>query len=361
MKFKSMRAIALAGVLAASALTGCGINKDATVAVLGNQEIKLGVANFYARYQQASFSDYISYYASYYQYEDPWHEDLMSSGDTTENSIKSSVMETVHEWYTLKAHMDEYKVALTDEQEEKIKKAATDFMEANSEEALAELGATQEIVEEVLRLNTIQHMMREAIIADVDTNVSDAEANMRAYSIITIPIGTHYEADGSQKEYTDDEVQQMTAKAKEFVARAKSADDKTYEDLAKEYEYTASSATYDADNDTLDAQLKEALDGLKAGEDATLVTTDANLYIVKITAETDKEATENNRKSIISDRQDKKYNEVLSKWQEDDGWEIKEKVWSKVVFDDFFSTSTEEDTENGTEVGTEVEAETSTQ
>ena len=54
MKLKRFTTLLVSGVLAASMLVGCGgINKNETVATLDGQEIKLGVANFAARLQQA--------------------------------------------------------------------------------------------------------------------------------------------------------------------------------------------------------------------------------------------------------------------------------------------------------------------
>ena len=59
MKLKRFTTLLISGVLAASMLVGCGgIDKNATVATLDGQEIKLGVANFAARLQQASYDDF---------------------------------------------------------------------------------------------------------------------------------------------------------------------------------------------------------------------------------------------------------------------------------------------------------------
>ena len=41
MKFKRLTAILLAGVMTASVLTGCGINKNAAVATLGSRRFPL--------------------------------------------------------------------------------------------------------------------------------------------------------------------------------------------------------------------------------------------------------------------------------------------------------------------------------
>ena len=59
---KRLAVLAVAGTLTVTSLTGCGtINTDETVATVGDEEITLGVANFYARLQQAQYE---TYYAS---------------------------------------------------------------------------------------------------------------------------------------------------------------------------------------------------------------------------------------------------------------------------------------------------------
>lgn len=63
MKAKRFTTLLVSGVLAASMLVGCGgINKNETVATLDGQEIKLGVANFAARLQQAEADDFYRAY-----------------------------------------------------------------------------------------------------------------------------------------------------------------------------------------------------------------------------------------------------------------------------------------------------------
>ena len=70
---KEIYTLLVSGVLAASMLVGCGgINKNETVATLDGQEIKLGVANFAARLQQAEADDF---YRAYFG-DDVWSSDL---------------------------------------------------------------------------------------------------------------------------------------------------------------------------------------------------------------------------------------------------------------------------------------------
>ena len=53
-------------------------------------------------------------------------------------------------------------------------------------QAIEELGASEEIITEMLTLYTIQAKVYDAVIVDVDRNVKDEDANMRGYSYVVI-------------------------------------------------------------------------------------------------------------------------------------------------------------------------------
>ena len=343
MKFKRLTAILLAGVMTASVLTGCGINKNAAVATLGEQEISLGVVNFICRYQQAVTDDLYTQYFG----EDVWNQDLYGSGSTMQETVKTQVVEGVHEMYTLKAHMSDYNVEITDEDKSAIEEAAKSFMEENSSEALDEMGADQDIVEEVLTLYTIKAKMTEAIKADADTEVSDEEANMRAYTMLDIKTDSYTDSEtNSTVGYTDEEKAQLKDVADAVEAAVEDGD--ALEDVCEAYGYSdaVTTGTYAADNDTLDSNVKDALDSLKEGETSAVIETDTDLYIVRIDKDTDEDATESNRESIIKQRQDDLYDSVLEGWQESDGWTVDDKKLTKIDFKNRFTQTTESDTES---------------
>ena len=183
MKAKRFTTLLVSSVLAASMLVGCGgINKNETVATLDGQEIKLGVANFAVRLQQAQADDF---YRAYFG-DDVWSSDLYNNGTTMEDNTKNSVIEMIENLYILQNHMADYDVTLTDDETAKIAETAAQFMADNDDKAINALGATEDIVKEYLTLVTVQSKMRAAIIADADTNVSDAEANTSAYSYVNV-------------------------------------------------------------------------------------------------------------------------------------------------------------------------------
>ena len=364
MKIKKLMALFLAGALTVSAFIGCGVDKEATVATLGEQEISLGLVNFMSRYQQAMISDAYVYYFG----KDVWTRDISGNGTTMEEDTINQIVEEVHEMYTLKAHMSDYNVEITAEEEEKIAEAVKAFMEANSKEALDEMGATEELVTEMLTLRTIKEKMAAVIKADVDTEVSDEEANMRAYSMVTIGISGEYDSSYTNyTEYTDEQKAEIQSNAEKMAEALKvGGESVTLESAAEEFGYSVTKGTYDADNDTLDAAVKTTLDSLNVGEVSGLITTDSNLYFVRLDAETDEEATETNRKSIITERENALYTEVLEGWQTDDGWDLNKKKLEQIKFKNNFTQTTETtETQSGTEgtetQGTETEGTESTE
>lgn len=340
MKIKRLAALFLAGAVSASLLTGCGINKKAVVASYGDKNVTLGIANFMSRYEQAMYDDMYRSYS-----DDIWSQDMSGDGSTMQENLKESLMEEIHEMYTLKDHMDDYKVEITDEDKEAISSAVKAFMDANSKKALKEMGATTEVVEEVLTLYTIRSKMHDAIIAEADTEVSDEEANMRSYTMVKIDTAGYYDSSYNYVEYTEEEVAQKQDAAEKIAAAV--ADGKDIKKAAEDNGETATTGTYDADDTSLGEAVKEAMDALKEGETSKLITTDDAFVIARIDSDCDKEATEDNRKSIIEQRQEDHYTEVLEGWQKDDGWTVKEKQLAKIQFKNGFTqiADTEEDSQ----------------
>lgn len=348
MRTKKFAALLLSGAMLTSVLSGCGgIKKDAVVATLDGKEITLGVANFAARLAQANLDDI---YAAYFG-EDVWAKDLYNSGSTAQDSVKESVIQSVKEMYILQNHMEDYAISLSEDEEKKITETASAFLTDNTETALEQLGATQEIVEEYLTLSTIQAKMKEAVEAEADTNVSEEEANQRGYSYVRISKEGTTDEENNQKAYTEEELKEL----EKTVTKLAEACRKDFDGAITDAGYTVSTGAYGTDETGLDEQVVTALDSLKEGEISELVSTDSAYYILRLDADCDKEATEAKKKEIIEERKAAKYDEVYKAWEEAAEWTLKEDVWATVVFDDVFTTVTE-DTETEEQQTEEVEA-----
>ena len=348
MKLKRLAALVLAGAMCLTSLVGCGVKPEETAATLGEQTVSAGLVNFICKFQKASIDDtYVAYFG-----ENFWNQDLYGYGTTMEEDLKDSIMNVLHELYTVKAHVADYKVALTDEETAAIKKAAQAFMAANSEEAIAELGASEEIITEMLTLYTIQAKMYDAIIVDTDRNVSDAEANMRGITLVQIDLTGKYNDKGTYEKYTDEQKKAVKATAEKILAEVASVG---LEKAAKNNGYTASDTAYNQKDTAIDKTLLAALNALKVGETSKLIETKSYIYIATIDEDVDKKATEENREAIIAERENKLYSEKIKAWQKDDGWKVDESVVDRI---DFHNLLTQKDpnakeTEKSTEKNTE--------
>lgn len=350
MKLKKIAALALAGVMTVSALTGCGVMKNATAATMKDGvKVTMGVANFMCMYQQASTDEM---YRQYYG-DNAWESDTFGMGTTNLASTRDSVMDELHRMYTLKAHMKDYDVELSDKDEAKIKQAAKDFIAANDNSTLKELGANQEIVEEVLRLHTIDSRMHQAFLDKAE--VTDEEANMRAYTMVSIPYKTTTDAEGKSTEIPEDQAATLKKSAQAIADAAKKGTDLSK--AATDNGQTAAPGTYDKDDETLDKDVKAALDKLKEGQVTDLITTDTNYVIARLDKETDKEATENNRKTV----KEEKFDKQLEKWQKDDGWTVNKKQVEKIRFRNKFKTTDKSKESTGTSETTAETQATETQ
>ncbi len=357
---KKLAALVLTGALCMSVFAGCGIDAEKTAATYGEETVTLGFVNFMAKYQKAAMDDTYQLYASYFGVDDLWDTDLYGSGSTMKESLLTSIMSYLHDMYTLKAHMSDYNVTLSTEDEQKIKDAATAFMTSNTEDALEEMGATQEYAESLLTLYTIEWYMYNAIIADTDYNVSDEEANMRGFSYVEIAIDGSYDSSYNWTDYTEEEVAAFKETASKMV---KEIAESTLEDVAEAYDYdvtTDAYATYE-DDDSMDETLLAALKALKEGEVSDVIETEDALYIVRIDADTDEEATEENREAIIADRETALYEEVMKGWQENDGWTVDESAVATIDFHHVFTQETETESETGSEKETGSEATSETE
>ena len=173
-----------AGALAAMAVTGCSgsINTDAVVATVGEDDITLGVANFYARMTQGQYE---TYYAGMMGTtgEAMWTQEA-GEGQNYEESVKDSLMENLENMYLISQHAADYEVSLTKEEEDAISEAAAQFDEDNTDEAKEIVSGYRKDIEEFLRLATIQTKMDSKMREGVDENVSDEEAAQKAMKYV---------------------------------------------------------------------------------------------------------------------------------------------------------------------------------
>lgn len=374
--------LAIAGVclcVTASTLTGCSrkVEADSVVATVDGDEIPYGLVNFMVRYTQAQYEQFYAMYGEYLGVDSStsiWEQS--SDGVTTlGDNIKENIVSTLAQMYLLEDHMEEYDVAITEEEREAMETAADEFLAANTQETLDEMTADKDTVVRMLELNTISTKMQQALYDTADTEVSDEEAAQRGvttafFSTATDADATAADATASEASDTDatvsDAQEEAREKAQQVLDEVK--DGKDIDEVLAEIDSSVTSTytTYGTDDEetTLDAQVKEAADALtEDGQVAEeLVETDSGYYVVQLTTTLDRDATDVRKEEIISERQSEAYSTALEGWQEEAEISVSERVLNNIDFKDtmtIISTQEEETTPADATAGQATEAEAS--
>jgi hypothetical protein len=329
---KRAAAVTAAGVLAAVSVTGCSgsIDTDAVVATVGDEEITLGVANFYARLTQG---EYETYYASMMGMtaEDMWAQEY--DEDTTfEEQIKDSVMESLEDMYVLSQHAADYDIALTEEEESAISDAAEQFEADNTDAAKEAVSGYKKDIEKVLELVTIQNKMDSAMKEGVDEEVSDEEAAQKSMQYVLFSYTTTDDS-GNSTELTDEEKEELKTTAQSLADRTAAGEE--FATVAEELGAEAQTATFDSESTSPNEDLIAAADALQNEGDVTeLVETDSGIYVAELTSLLDREATDAEKESIVEQRRQDQFDSLLEEWKDAIEIEVNDRVWNKVDFID---------------------------
>jgi foldase protein PrsA len=370
MKSKKILSVFALTLTGATLLSGCAyIPKSFKVVNIndGEDSISLGYANFVARYNQALYDQF---YGSYYG-NTMWSEDLMGSGNTLEEDVKDQVMDDMEEAYLCAQHASDYDIELTEDEKAAIEEAAKKFMEANSDEAIEQVGATEDYVIEFLTNETITKKVQAQVEESAEVEVTDEEAAQKAYSYVYFATTTTDSTTYTQTDMTDEEKANVLAQATAVAAaddlesgaeaQGTSVSTGNYGsvELSNAEQYKEYSAALEEDSDAaddyedavvnysgLDYSVLEALEGMSVGETSDVIEVEGDgYYVVRLDSTYDEEATATEKETLLTERQEQAYDDLLKEWKDATDWDVNDTYWSWVEFSDFFEQLETTDTE----------------
>lgn len=329
MRERSKRAAvaALAGVMTMGMLAGCGEKKldgTQTVATVNGTDIPMGVLSIMVRQSQAQAEAMYASLMGGGQAGYPiWESEAEGGGTYGEQAVEDSLkdLETL---YILKEKAADYKVEVTEEDQKAIAEAASQFMKANSKETIETLSVTEDQIKTYLELRTYQMRMHDAIIAEVDTDIPDEEAQQSSFSYVSI----------STADLEEKDVEAKKKDAQKILDEMKKDPEADFDETVKSVseDYNALEGTFDTNEKKEDKEEGEedltssgypeevisVLRTLKDGEVAQdVIETDTAFYVVRLNKVNDPEATENKKTSILDEKQTEFYTETTDKWLEE--------------------------------------------
>ena len=324
---------ALAGVMSVGMLTGCGsktLDGTKTVATVDGTDIPLGIVSLYAReQQQQTTSMYLNFMGSADNIWDQTADE--DSGETYGDQAVTSSLESIEKMYVLKEKSADYGVELTDDDETAIADAASQFMAANSEDTIKELGVTEDQVKTLLELQTIQKKMYDPVVAEGNITVSDDEANQTTFTYVSISTSGDDVTD-EDKETKKEQAQEILDKMKEDptadMSEVASAVDESYS--AVQGNFTTKEGE-EEDEDSSGAaypdEVLTVLRGLKDGEVADdIIETDTGYYVVRLDKINDEDATASKRESLQNSKESTYYTDTTDQWLDDADVKVVKKV-----------------------------------
>ncbi|MCR5640986.1 MAG: peptidyl-prolyl cis-trans isomerase [Lachnospiraceae bacterium] len=348
---KFMTALTAATLVGTMLFTGCGaseaLDADATlVSVDGKEVISAGYGNFVAKYNQATYDQiYVQYFGSVV-----WDQQTGEGDETFEESVKTQIMDDLERYYVSGLHASDYNIALTDDQKKAIAEAAKKLMDANSEEAIQQLGATEEYAVRFMEEQTIAQQLQDAIEAEAEVNITDEEAEQSTISYVTFA-NTKTDDAGNTVELDKTELVALKESAEKLSAAADFAAEAEAQELTPQtYSYTKTADP--AEDTTLGEAVIAAAQKLSDGETSAVIEVEGTgYYVVHMEATSDQEATATKRENLEKDARNTYYTDKMDAWKKDVDWKVDKKLWGKVTFKEYFTTpeTTEETTAETTE------------
>lgn len=343
MKEMSKRAVvaALAGVMAMGMLTGCGEKKldgSKTVVTVNGTEAPMGVLSLLVRQSQAQTNAlYAQLMGADYAV---WNTEA-EEGKTYGEQLVENGLEQLELMYIMKEKAADYGVEVTEEDQKAIAEAAAAFMKANSPETIEKLAVTEDHVKTYLELRTYESRMYEPMVADVDTEVSDEEAQQSSFTYVSV----------STADLSDEEKETKKEDAQKILDAMKKDPEADFNEAAKAVDegYSAVEGTFATNPPKEDAEeeedaaytgsypeeVLEVLRTLKDGEVASdVIDTDTGYYVVRLDAKVDEEATQEEKDSIIEERKGELYTDTSDTWREEAKITVDEKALKSLTVTD---------------------------
>ncbi|MBR2560852.1 MAG: hypothetical protein IKE31_01745 [Eubacterium sp.] len=314
-------------ILAAGLLAGCGqaekVDGTQTALTVNGEEISMGTAVFTLRYQQAETTGVMEQYGMD-QNGLLWNQDggtdeegkAQTYGDLIKQTIQNSIVQQV----LLRQHAGDYGVEVSPEIQEMMDATAKETYEANAE-TLEKIGTTEENIRESLELSSWTLLLKDAMTADVDPVVSDEEAAQSTISYARLT--KNKETDGEEKLDEENPLTNAEKQAlmEEFLAALQAEENPAEADfatLAKDIneEIFTNEYSFGSDNEYLATEVIAAAARLSDGEfdEEVIETEDGHYYVVRMDKVFDKEATDEQKKNILSNRKQEAYDALLQEW-----------------------------------------------
>lgn len=235
------------------------------------------------------------------QYENVYGDgiwDAQLDGVTLEDNVKDTVLARIAQVKTMYLLAVSKGVVLSEEEKSAVEEAANVYYSGLDDEQKEYLGVTRELLVQMYTEYALADMVYDAVIADINPEISDDEARTVLVQHIYFATGVT-DAAGNFVMFTQDQKAELYNLAMEVKKRAENGED--FEALAVEYS-SSSSLELSLGRDTMDPAIEKEVFSLAKGEISSIVETETGLLIFKCVSTLDREQTEANKIVLVEKR-----------------------------------------------------------
>ena len=266
------------------------------------------------------------------QYEQVYGEEIWetSVGDVTlEENVKDIVLAKIARIKTLNLMAEEYDVTLNEAEMNKVKVAADEYYDSLSETEKDVLGIDKALITSLYKECAIADKVCEAILEDINPEVSDDEA--RIVTVEHIFMKTYMlDGTGVKVPYTDAMKQKVYNEMQDVLEKAQSGD-YSFKALMDEYN-EAELNTLSFGKGEVDKAFENAAFNMETGELSGIVEGEDGYYLIKCVNTFDKEETDANKLKIIEKRREEAFYEQYESFVATLTRDLNEKLWEDIGF-----------------------------
>ena len=314
-KMKKISLLAAAACFLSSLLTGCTIGDTEYVLDLksvGYENHVFAINGSKCTREEAKL--YLCNYQNIYGNEygvNLWEHDFgaMHEEDTLESYVKNVTLSELANIICMNLLAEEKGLELTDAELALAEDAADEYYSSLSKEETAYMGIDKNDLQEFYRRYAIAEKLYSTLTQGVNEEVSDDEA--RVIRVLQICVKS---ADDAR------EVQEKLENGDDFASVASNYNEATT------IETTMKRGDYPSEVDLIAFNLDN-------NEQSDMITTSEGYYFIKCLSKYEEDLTEQNKISIIAQRQKQQFDDVFREFVEASEFQLNEEIWDDIDID----------------------------
>ena len=294
------------------------ISKDDIMVSVGNIDVTYSEAMIYLRTAQQIYETEFG--------NEVFGYDLQGNGTTIGSVLKQEVLEQIIQLEIINVVANEKGITLNDDEMLEVRNFADEFMQTISQNDREKYGITEELAVRVFATNVTAQKLYETVTIDVDTDVTDEEAQQaKIYKLFIKKYGT--DSKGNRTELQKSELKEIKSKVKALHEEAlKTTDFYSFADSNSDED----TIEYVVGRNDLNENESNIVFQMKDGQVSDIIEDEDGYTIIYCADAYDEDATLQVKEEIIEKRRSELFVKLYSEWYSKYEVRVNMNLWNKL-------------------------------